>query len=174
MGGCSCVVVRRPPSAVRRPPLTFVRQRSSGHSSWPIFTKLAQDVHLDSPQAKFETGSDRVKNQVTRSIYRKTALALQRPQIQPNPHQTCSGCSSGHSLGQVRNWVRSGQKAKVSGERSQGPQGPLVYGNVINFYSSIDCIQSFSNFNAFRCCKALKIAIAASLPTSSKCQHRVF
>ena len=110
MGGPSCIVVRRAPCAVRRAPLTFVRQRSSGHSFWPIFIKLAQDLHLDSPQVKFETGSDRVKNQVTRAIYRKTALALQQPQILLNLHRTCSRCSSGHYAGQVRNWVRSGQK----------------------------------------------------------------
>ena len=38
------------------------------------------------------------------------SLALQWPQFWAHLHQTCSGCSSRQSLGQVRNWVRSGQK----------------------------------------------------------------
>ena len=47
-------------------------EHSRGHSFGPIIIKLAQNDHLDNFSVKFEYGSCRVKNKVSRSNHGKT------------------------------------------------------------------------------------------------------
>ena len=57
---------------------------SRGQICNPILMKLCQNVCFDNIQAKFEYGSCRVKNQVTRSNLRKFLFTLLRQYLQPN------------------------------------------------------------------------------------------
>ena len=61
---------------------------SIGHISQWIFMKIVEKLHLDDFQTEFETRSCGVKNQVTRSNYRKTILPL-----------------CGHSTGHIFQWI---------------------------------------------------------------------
>ena len=85
-------------------------EHSSGHSFSPRLINLAQNGHLDNILVKFEYGSCRVKNKVSRSNDRKTLWTQYRPHYASNHHENLSECLSWWNLSQVRIWVILDQK----------------------------------------------------------------